>query len=121
MEKLPVTSYVRLVDIWLIVGQLIPFIEVIQFNESLKSNFQKKVVLFTIVESYNDDGTINHHGFKRNVNEKTKTSLFETRNQEKGQGINEKTELKVPKLILGIKLIKEMDIGQIAKIIGNQT
>ena len=29
MEKLPVTSYVRLVDIWLIVGQLIPFIEVI--------------------------------------------------------------------------------------------
>ena len=39
MEKLPVTSYVRLVDIWLIVGQLIPFIEVIQFNELLKSNF----------------------------------------------------------------------------------
>ena len=28
MEKLPVTSYVRLVDIWLIFGQLIPFIEV---------------------------------------------------------------------------------------------
>ena len=29
MEKLPSTSYVRLVDIWLICGQLIPFIEVI--------------------------------------------------------------------------------------------
>ena len=28
MEKLPVTSYIRLVDIWLIFGQLIPFIEV---------------------------------------------------------------------------------------------
>ena len=76
--------------------------------------------MFTIVESYNDDGTINHHGFKRNINtEKHKTSLFETRNQEKGQGLNEKTELKVPKFILGIKLVKEMDIGQIAKIIGN--
>ena len=28
MEKLPATSYVRLVDIWLIFGQLIPFVEV---------------------------------------------------------------------------------------------
>ena len=28
MEKLPVTSYIRLVDIWLIFGQLIPFIQV---------------------------------------------------------------------------------------------
>ena len=28
MDKLPVTSYIRLVDIWLIFGQLIPFIEV---------------------------------------------------------------------------------------------
>ena len=28
MEKLPATSYVRLVDIWLIFSQIIPFIEV---------------------------------------------------------------------------------------------
>ena len=28
MEKLPVTSYIRLVDIWLIFGQLIPFVQV---------------------------------------------------------------------------------------------
>ena len=28
MEKLPATSYVRMVDIWLIFGQLIPFIQV---------------------------------------------------------------------------------------------
>ena len=27
MEKLPATSYVRLVDIWLIFGQLYPFIQ----------------------------------------------------------------------------------------------
>ena len=74
--------------------------------------------MFTIVESYNDDGTINHHGFKRNVNEKIKTSLFETRNQERGHGINDKTEFKVPKFI---QIFNEMDIGQVAKIIGNQT
>ena len=28
MGKLPATSYVRLVDIWLIFGQLIPFVQV---------------------------------------------------------------------------------------------
>ena len=51
MEKLPSTSYVRLVDIWLICGQLIPFIE---------------VILLTLKELYNkeDDGS-NHHGFVR--------------------------------------------------------
>ena len=37
MEKLPQTSYVRMVDIWLIYGQLLPFIE---------------VVLITYMESY---------------------------------------------------------------------
>ena len=51
MEKLPPTSYVRLVDIWLICGQLIPFIE---------------VILLTLKELYNeDDDEINHHGFVR--------------------------------------------------------
>ena len=29
MEKLPQTSYVRMVDIWLIYGQLLPFIQVV--------------------------------------------------------------------------------------------
>ena len=29
MEKLPPTSYVKLVDVWLIMGQLIPFLEVV--------------------------------------------------------------------------------------------
>ena len=51
MEKLPPTSYVRLVDIWLINGQLVPFIE---------------VILLTVLE-LKREGTsaINHHGFKR--------------------------------------------------------
>ena len=34
MDKLPVTSYVRLVDIWLIFGQLVPFIQV-KYNRSV--------------------------------------------------------------------------------------
>ena len=51
MEKLPPTSYVRLVDIWLICGQLIPFIE---------------VILLTLKELYNEeDDETNHHGFVR--------------------------------------------------------
>ena len=40
MEKLPVTSYIRLVDIWLIFGQLIPFMQVIMFWKTFcKSSF----------------------------------------------------------------------------------
>ena len=50
MEKLPSTSYVRLVDIWLICGQLIPFIE---------------VILITVRELYNKEDVINHHGHIR--------------------------------------------------------
>ena len=52
MEKLPPTSYVRMVDIWLIFGQLIPFIE---------------VSLLTFMEMVNDPKEINHHGRSRNV------------------------------------------------------
>ena len=52
MEKLPSTSYVRLVDIWLICGQLIPFIE---------------VILLTVRELYNEEDETNHHGFVRRV------------------------------------------------------
>ena len=76
MEKLPATSYVRMVDIWLIFGQLIPFIQVeppscIWENKVSHKSFWLKVVLFTIIELYNEgDSTINHHGFARNVLDK---------------------------------------------------
>ena len=51
MEKLPPTSYVRLVDIWLINGQLVPFLE---------------VILLTVVEPKREGtSAINHHGFMR--------------------------------------------------------
>ena len=56
MEKLPPTSYIRMVDIWLIFGQLIPFIE---------------VALLTIMELFNETETINHHGHPRPVDKDT--------------------------------------------------
>ena len=53
MEKLPPTSYVRMVDVWLIFGQLIPFVE---------------VSLLTIIELYNVDiDRVNHHGTAINI------------------------------------------------------
>ena len=52
MAKLPPTAYVRMVDIWLIFGQLIPFLE---------------VMLLTAKEHYNDAEVINHHGKPRNI------------------------------------------------------
>ena len=71
MEKLPATSYVRLVDIWLIFGQLMPFIQV-QYSWLLCYLafiiYKKKVTLTTIVELYNEgDDIVNHHGFQRQV------------------------------------------------------
>ena len=51
MEKLPPASYVRLVDIWLITGQLVPFLE---------------VILLTLMELKRGGiSAINHHGFVR--------------------------------------------------------
>ena len=51
MEKLPPTSYIRMVDIWLITGQLVPFVE---------------VILSTVIELKRDGlATVNHHGFMR--------------------------------------------------------
>ena len=58
MDKLPPTAYVKMVDVWLIFGQLIPFIE---------------TVILTAMESLRDnDGSgnptvINHHGTQRVV------------------------------------------------------
>ena len=61
MEKLPATSYVR----------LMPFIQV-QYSWLLCYLafiiYKKKVTLTTIVELYNEgDDIVNHHGFQRQV------------------------------------------------------
>ena len=53
MDKLPPVSYIRLVDIWLISVQLIPFI---------------LVILRTLLEVFSDQESINHHGKARKVN-----------------------------------------------------
>ena len=57
MDKLPSTAYIKMVDLWLLFGQVVPFIE---------------VLLQTIMESYRErdaDGNrvINHHGRERVV------------------------------------------------------
>ena len=44
MDKLPATSYVRLVDIWLIFVQLYPFIEENLRNNEAKIEYQKYFV-----------------------------------------------------------------------------
>ena len=53
MEKLPPTSYVRMIDIWLIFSQLIPFLEVciLTFKEHIRY----------------DTEMINHHGRPKSV------------------------------------------------------
>ena len=79
MEKLPATSYVRLVDIWLIFCQLIPFIEVRYWKLPLCYCIAAilKVTLTTIAELYNDDdNTINHHGFTRKVGMEEEQVIF---------------------------------------------
>ena len=78
MEKLPSTAYIKLIDVWLIFCQLIPFTE---------------VVLLTVIEFRRDDNgkKINHHGQERVVNlnnyqEKgtiMKVSFFPEKNQSK--------------------------------------
>ena len=58
MEKLPPTSYIRMVDVWLIVCQVLPFLQ---------------VAILTIREAVADDtAVINHHGFGRETEDKKK-------------------------------------------------
>ena len=74
MAKLPATSYVRMVDIWLIFVQLYPFIEAKNINiqycifvKITASNIQ--VVLYTIIENYNEEEFTNNHGLIKVVPE----------------------------------------------------
>ena len=62
MEKLPPTSYIRMVDIWLIFGILIPFLE---------------VTILTFKEyNNNDNSTFNHHGRVMEVENVSSTKMF---------------------------------------------
>ena len=84
MEKLPSTSYVRLVDIWLICGQFIAFIE---------------VILITLRELYSEEDEVNHHGLVRRVKSISKVSFhLLVHNKPKGFIIGK------PKIILETKI-----------------
>ena len=54
MNKLPSTAYVKMIDIWLISGQLIPFIEVVLLT-----------MMEALREGYGSTRTINNHGQNR--------------------------------------------------------
>ena len=67
MNKLPPTSYVRFVDIWLITGQLLPFLE---------------VVLLTVKELFFQTEITNHHGKAKTVDSQSTQDLDEKMKQE---------------------------------------
>ena len=64
-NALPKTSYVKMIDIWLLFNLTIPFAEVIS-DQKYSSNFFAKVLLQTYIEYLRglveDKKTINHHG-----------------------------------------------------------
>ena len=78
MGKLPATSYVRMVDIWLIFGQLYPFIQ--GENVSIRTLivaadaklFLPQVILLTIIEMHVFEEYTNSHGFRRFAPESNK-------------------------------------------------
>ena len=61
-DNLPKTSYIKMVDLWLIFNLMIPFFEV--KNKALTQNQISKVILHTYIDSLriDDDREINHHG-----------------------------------------------------------
>ena len=84
MGKLPATSYVRMVDIWLIFGQLYPFIQgqnvsTRKLNVSADAKpFLSQVVLLTIIEMHVFEEFTNSHGFRRFAPESNKKTEEET-------------------------------------------
>ena len=72
-DGLPKTSYIKMVDIWLITSLSIPFFEVsAKINYSLEKCViprDLKVILHTAIDSYrvDENRTVNHHGQVRKV------------------------------------------------------
>jgi hypothetical protein len=76
MQSLPTTAYVKMVDIWLIGCQLVPFVEVVlltameYFREGDGSGREAEEKRPTSVQTTTEQGTsrtINHHGAPRVV------------------------------------------------------
>lgn len=70
-DGLPKTSYIKMVDIWLITSLSIPFFEVKAWTKH--TNYvildDLKVILHTAIDSYrvDENRTVNHHGQVRRV------------------------------------------------------
>ena len=73
--SLPKTSYIKMVDVWLLFTLLIPFLEVVKHVLPKVLNFQ--VLLQTYIEhmrsKIEDEKEINHHGKRVVVAVKPKT------------------------------------------------
>ena len=65
-NNLPKTSYVKMIDIWLIFNLLLPFIEVLihSYMDTLRYNSQvgSSLQVATFYTRDDDDREINHHG-----------------------------------------------------------
>ena len=69
-ENLPKTSYIKMVDIWLIFNLMVPFFEAIpRPGKQLALSCFPQVILHTFIDSCrnDDDREINHHGEARKV------------------------------------------------------
>ena len=68
------------------------------------------------MELFNDDESINHHGFKRMVSENEKRIFTVRKHNEDTDTIKE-----IPNngLLASLDFVKDKNIGEIAKIIGN--
>ena len=77
-NALPKTSYVKMIDIWLLFNLTIPFAEVTKyFVKNLTCLLKTKVLLQTYIEHLRglveDKKTINHHGREREIDLETTT------------------------------------------------
>ena len=91
MEKLPPTSYIRMIDIWLIFGILIPFLEVC-------------ILTFKEYHSIEDDERmINHHGRPRAIID---NSLYERKEILTRSATVLGTYMNFPIIIIDIGLIQ---------------
>ena len=63
-NNLPKTSYVKMIDIWLIFNLLLPFIEVLvhTYMDSLRSDPFPRFLEKKSLSRNDDDREINHHG-----------------------------------------------------------
>ena len=60
MEKLPQTSYIRMVDVWLIYGQLVPsvYVVLVTFTAACKKGKKKEELFSSKLDLSNDKNSM---------------------------------------------------------------